>query len=369
VDPEAPLKPAYVWKTQVSKKESVLPAGMVRIKLLHKNGEWVLSDPLKLQGKRKRLPLDGSMPMSPSLMQRGSKVWLGCPVELRPPRFISNNEFKMSTDGKAHRVCAIDVGINTAATAVIVDSTGTVIARKFLTCGRHNDQRDRLQAVIRFKQKKSGGTVKGVPFCTELHRRIEGLSKDAARQLASSIAAFAAAHGATVLVIEDLKGWRPKGPSRAMRARFHRLQHRMLVSALTHKAQELGMRLLEIHARGTSRYAYDGSGVVVRAKENAQNATFSNGRQYNADLNAASNIAARGLAMILGIKNPREESKDVKKDVKIKEAETGKSSGTVSRMPIVLSDVWAHHKFQNLVASKPLGGASNPASQAVVCQQ
>ena len=51
-----------------------------------------------------------------------------------------------------HRVCAVDVGINTAATAAIVDLTGTVIARTFLTCGRHNHQRDGLQAQIAHKQ-------------------------------------------------------------------------------------------------------------------------------------------------------------------------------------------------------------------------
>ena len=63
------------------------------------------------------------------------------------------------------------------------------------------------------------------------------------------------------------------------------------------KAQEMGLRMLEVNPRGTSRWAYDGSGKVKRSKENAQLATFSTGKQYNADLNGALNIAARGLAM------------------------------------------------------------------------
>lgn len=46
------------------------------------------------------------------------------------------HEHKAFADGE-HRVCSLDVGINTAATVVIVDSTGTVIASRFFTCGRH----------------------------------------------------------------------------------------------------------------------------------------------------------------------------------------------------------------------------------------
>jgi IS605 OrfB family transposase len=242
------------------------------------------------------------------------------------------------------------VGINTAATAAIVDSPCTVIARTFLTCGRHNDRRDALAAVIAEKHSLSGFVKKKGRHCVALHRRIAGYSLDAARGLASEIAAFAAAHGVKAFVIEDLKGWRPKGPSRAMRKRFHRFQHRALVAALAHKAQELGARLLEVFARGTSRWAYDGSGKVTRSKDNAQLATFASGKKYNADLNGALNIAARGLAMLLGFKPSSEQSS---------KAETGKSSGPVERMPLVLADIWAHAQL--------LRGASNrPASPAGV---
>jgi IS605 OrfB family transposase len=129
-------------------------------------------------------------------------------------------------------------------------------------------------------------------------------------------------HGAKVIVIviviEDLKGWKPKGPNRNQRKRFHRLRHRMLVECLKLKAAELGMRVLEVYVRGTRRWADNGSGKVARSKENAQLATFASGKQYNADLNGALNIAG-GIAMLLGIK-----------------VETGKSSGSIAGMPQVL---------------------------------
>jgi IS605 OrfB family transposase len=301
----------------------------VKVKLLGADGQWRFSKELALKGRFKRVnPRAASLGLCPSLIMRGAKVSLACPVEVRPPRYTTNKAFA-GGGPESSRVCSVDVGINTAATAAIVDSTGTVIARTFLTCGRHNDRRDALGAVIAAKQAQSGTVRRRERHCVALHRRIAGLSFDAARGIASKLAAFAAEHGAKVFVIEDLKGWRPKGPSRAMKKRFHRFQHRALVTALAHKAQELGARVLEVFARGTSRWAYDGSGKVTRSKENAQLATFASGKKYNADLNGALNIAARGLAMLLGIKS--KESKAV----------TGKSSGPVERMPLVLADVWA----------------------------
>lgn len=186
------------------------------------------------------------------------------------------------------------------------------------------------------------------------------ISLDAARSIASRLAAFAARHGATVFVIEDLKGWRPKGPSRAMRKRFHRFQHRTLVQALALKAQEMGARVLEVFARGTSRWAYDGSGKVMRSKENAQLATFASGKQYNADLNGALNIAARGLAMLLGIKLPSERTSQGPKGP---QAASGKSSGAVARMPLVLADVWAWAKAHGRAAC---GTSNRPAAPAGV---
>ena len=309
----------------------------VCVKLLGADGQWRFSPSLALKGKFKRLPaLAGKMDLCPTLMQKGAKVWLACPVKVTPPKYLTNKAF---VDG-AHKVCSIDVGINTAATAAIVDSTGTVMARKFFTCGRHNDRRDALADRIADKQRQSGRIAKGERHAVALHRRVAGLSLDAARRLASDIAEFARQHGAKAVVIEDLKGWRPKGPSRKMKRRFHRFQHRALVNALAQKAQEFGLRVLDIFARGTSRFAYDGSGKVVRNKANAQLATFPSGKRYNADLNGALNIAARGLALLLGIKSHIQ-------------AGTGKSSGPVERMPLVLADIWAHAQALRGPSNRP----------------
>ena len=103
------------------------------------------------------------------------------------------------------------------------------------------------------------------------------------------------------------------------------------------------MRIIEVYPRGTSRWAFDGSGTVSRDKTNAQLATFANKKRFNADLNAAYNIAARGLALLLKIAVPGLAGNG-------KSAETGKSTGPTSRMPIVLADIWAFHAQKLAVA-------------------
>jgi IS605 OrfB family transposase len=286
-----------------------------------------------MRGKLKRLR--AGFELSPSLIVKGAKVALACPAETAKTAFIPNKHI--------HRVVSVDVGINTAATLAVLDRTGTVIARRFLTCGKHNDQRDVLSARVADRQKRSHGGLGrrlGAGFCAGLYRRIASVSLQAARTLSSAILAFAREHGARVVVIEQLKGYRPKGQGRVQRQRFHRFQHRMMVRYLAFGAEEAGLRLLEIAPRGTSRYAYDGSGKVERSRENAAHCRFASGKRYNADLNAAYNIAARGLAVILNIKKP----------VLDAGAGTGKSSGPAVRMPLVLADVWAFTARANAAA-------------------
>lgn len=90
-------------------------------------------------------------------------------------------------------------------------------------------------------------------------------------------------------MLEDLKYWRPSGGRKRsnMKMKFHLWFHRHLAN-----------RVINVYARGTSSFAYDGSGKVNRDKTNYANATFSTGKRYNADLNAAYNIATRGITKL-----------------------------------------------------------------------
>ena len=327
--PKKARTPAQLAAQATKAAELHTPAGSVRLKLLGADGRWSFSVSLKLKGKCKRL--QGKRALSPTLMLRGAKAWLSCPVELKRNPHIP--------DKHVERVASFDVGINTAATASVVDRTGTVIARKFMTCGRHNDQRDVLSSLVRQKQQQSNGGPGrrlGEGFCKGLYRRISGLSLQAARELATQAIGFALEHRCQAVVIEALKGYRPTGRGAHQKKRFHRFQHRLFVRYLLLAAEEHGLRVVEVYAGGTSRYAFDGSGKVVRDAANASNCTFANGKQFNADLNAAYNIAARGLAQLMGVKKIEE------KPAQGAGAETGKSSGSAVRMPLVLADIWAH---------------------------
>ena len=63
------------------------------------------------------------------------------------------------------------------------------------------------------------------------------------------------------------------------------------------KAHRMGMRISRVCAWGTSRYAFDGSGKVLRGKDAGYPSysicKFKSGKVYNCDLNASYNIGAR----------------------------------------------------------------------------
>lgn len=72
--------------------------------------------------------------------------------------------------------CAVDVGISTAATAVIVSATGAGMARTFRRTVKHGDPLDKLVHAIAAKQSKTRGHV--------------GFRPDAARTLPPWLVAF-----------------------------------------------------------------------------------------------------------------------------------------------------------------------------------
>lgn len=196
------------------------------------------------------------------------------------------------------KVLSVDVGINTTATCAVVDKTGTVHQRVFLSrCDK--DREYRLMNRIRTKARKASrhGNKLASGFCSQDHRRLKQLANNEAHQISRRIVRLAAEYDCDAVVLENLKGWKPKaGRKRStMKARFHRWYHRMLSDRIKSKALELGIRCVRVFARGTSMNAYDGSGQVMRGKSNYALCRFSTGKRYNADLNAAYNIAARGI--------------------------------------------------------------------------
>ena len=83
-----------------------------------------------------------------------------------------------------------------------------------------------------------------------------------------------------------------------------------------------------VSPRGTSKYAFDGSGLVRRGvNANYSVCRFDTGKVYNCDLNATYNIAAK---YFLRGREPDPSA-------------PGRSPGTESRIPTTLSMLWATH--------------------------
>jgi len=229
------------------------------------------------------------------------------------------------------RVLAVDVGINTAATWAVVDDQGTVHARGFLRRS-DKDREHRLMQRIRSKARKQTrhGSRLPVGFCVRDHRRLKRLADNQAHQISRKLVNLAMAHDCEAVVAENLKGWRPKAGRKrsAMKARFHRWFHRMLVNRIQSKGREVGLRSVLVYARGTSAQAFDGSGPVKRNASNYSLCTFASGKRYHADLNAAYNIAARGLVVFQGGRR--------KPSARAGQPKSARTPGT----PVTLSTLW-----------------------------
>lgn len=284
-----------------------------------KDNDWVWMD-FKLSGKER---FSGKK-LSPLLVKKNKKWSLSVPVKM-DVTLKQNNDF-------SGKVLSVDVGMNTAATCSVVDKSGTVHGRYFINRS-DKDREYRLMNRIRTKAKKQTRHGNKLPsgFCKNDHRRLKQLADNEAHQISRQIVNLARDNECDAIVAEDLKGWRPSaGKKRSnMKARFHRWFHRMLIDRIESKAIELGIRLVSVYARGTSSNAYDGSGKVNRDKSNYALCQFDSGKRYNADLNAAYNIAARGILKLFYPK------------VREKLWKSGKPNACpLTGNPFVLSSVW-----------------------------
>lgn len=288
--------------------------------------DWVWI-PVPIVGKRKRHKAPENKAQSPTLLVKGARAYLAVPFE----SFI-----KLPSPKKVRRVCALDLGINTTATASIVAQDGTVVARAFFHLAADIDRRDRGLAQIRHKARQTMGKTGKLSegFCKDAYRKATNRNRDMANRLSGQIIAFAQAHGVEAIVFEHMKHFRPKGGKRrsSLRQRFHGWLRRKLAKKVNERADEVGLRTEYINPAGTSKYAYDGSGEVKRDKNNRALATFANGKRYNADLNASYNIGARFFARVLGLSAGNG-----------KAGAAGKSSRAIQpRVPVTLSTLWLH---------------------------
>lgn len=185
------------------------------------------------------------------------------------------------------KICSIDLGLGTDATCCVMGADGTVYAQKFIHFSKEHDQLDTQLGRIKRNQRR--GNKKN----TRLWKRVSGISQDISDKTAKVILEFGNEHGVDIFVLEYLDF---KGKNAVKRAHFWR--YKRIYKVLTQKAHQHGLRIARVNARNTSRLAFDGSGKVKRGSKVSKETPysiiqFSNGKIYNADLNAAYNIGAR----------------------------------------------------------------------------
>lgn len=188
-------------------------------------------------------------------------------------------------------VLSVDLGLNSAATAVVMRADGTVAGRHF--CSLPVEKDCLSHALNRIKKAQQHGARK----TPRLWARANGINHRIAVRTAQFIIDVAVLYNADVIVFEHLNLNGRKHGSR--KQRLHLWKSRHVQSIVADKAHRLGMRVSRVNAWNTSRLAYDGSGRVLRGRDSQKTSSsyslceFQSGKVYNCDLNAAYNISAR----------------------------------------------------------------------------
>ena len=218
---------------------------------------------------------------APTLQKRGKEWFLDFPFEEKVTL--------CDTVVYNQTVVAVDLGINTAATVSVMRSDGTILGRYFCKLPKETDHL--MHSINRIKKAQQHGNYK----TPRLWAKAKGVNHDIAVKTANYIMDIAVLYNTDVIVFEHLdKNGKVRG-SKKQKLKMWRSQE--VQSIVTNKAHRLSMRISRVCAWGTSKFAYDGSGRVLRGKDGGfgtyELCKFQNGKIYNCDLSASYNIGAR----------------------------------------------------------------------------
>ena len=267
--------------------KSFTPNSNFSIKI-YKNNDWVW-EPVKLRQQDLKFLVKNKLDTykSPILEKRNKKYYLRFAFETKRNDFAKDRyqDFKKK-DITDVRVCAVDLGVNHSAVCVMMDSKGTVNARTFINQALEKDRMNTLLNRLRKKQFQGGKYASNKSTWT----KINNLNDSVATKTAKEILDFAVRNDADIIVMENLDSLKPKKGNKAKVALWKK---RRVYEILRRKTYMSGISLSRINPANTSKLAFDGSGEVKRNKDNFSLCTFSTGKKYNADLNAAYNIGSR----------------------------------------------------------------------------
>ena len=186
-------------------------------------------------------------------------------------------------------ICGVDLGVNNDATISIMNYEGTILGRHFI----NTNNKDLMNHLLNKKRKiqRNSGNYK---YLSNLHinNKINSINENIVNHTVNQIIKICLSYGVDVIVFENLRH-KFKRAKRSFRARLHRWRKIAIYNKAYEMAHRNGIRVSTVNPNGTSRYAYDGSGLVERDNDNYSICKFVSGKTYNCDLSASYNIAAR----------------------------------------------------------------------------
>ena len=186
-------------------------------------------------------------------------------------------------------ICGVDLGVNNDATISIMNYEGTILGRHFI----NTNNKDLMNHLLNKKRKiqRNSGNYK---YLRNLHinNKINSLNENIVNHTVNQIIKICLSYGVDVIVFENLRH-KFKRAKRSFRARLHRWRKIAIYNKAYEMAHRNGIRVSTVNPNGTSKYAYDGSGLVERDNDNYSICKFVSGKTYNCDLSASYNIAAR----------------------------------------------------------------------------
>ena len=186
-------------------------------------------------------------------------------------------------------ICGVDLGVNNDATISIMNYEGTILGRHFI----NTNNKDLMNHLLNKKRKiqRNSGNYK---YLRNLHinNKINSINENIVNHTVNQIIKICLSYGVDVIVFENLRH-KFKRAKKSFRARLHRWRKIAIYNKAYEMAHRNGIRVSTVNPNGTSRYAYDGSGLVERDNDNYSICKFVSGKIYNCDLSASYNIAAR----------------------------------------------------------------------------
>ena len=227
----------------------------------------------KINGKR----------YNPEIKIIGKKIYIKFTFEIEDVK-LQNKELNKRI------ICGVDLGVNNDATISIMNYEGTILGRHFI----NTNNKDLMNHLLNKKRKiqRDSGNYK---YLRNLHinNKINSINENIVNHTANQIIKICLSYGVDVIVFENLRHKFKRAKKRSFRARLHRWRKIAVYNKAYEMAHRNGIRVSTVNPNGTSRYAYDGSGLVERDNDNHSICKFVSGKIYNCDLSASYNIAAR----------------------------------------------------------------------------